>query len=170
MSYHNQLTDKQVRLIESSRLFFVASTDPTFEKGPDDIGPLNLSPKGGLKLHILDRNRVAYLDFGGSGDETARHAAMGGPITIMVCSFEESEAAIVRLYGTASIGPAKDSALSETLMVEIGSAPLMRPRQVIEIDIFRTQTSCGYGVPVMEYVRDRQKEDRGRSYWDNKNE
>ena len=38
------------------------------------------------------------------------------------------------------------------------------PRQVIEIDVERTMTSCGYGVPVMEVVRERQRADRGRAY------
>ena len=38
------------------------------------------------------------------------------------------------------------------------------PRQVISLDIHKTQTSCGYGVPVMQYVRQRRKEDRGRRY------
>jgi hypothetical protein len=28
----------------------------------------------------------------------------------------------------------------------------------------RTQTSCGYSVPVMEFTRERRKEDRGRKY------
>jgi hypothetical protein len=168
MSYHDRLTDNQVRLIESSHVFFVASTDPTFSTGPDGIGPLNVSPKGGLKLHILGDNRVAYLDFGGSGDETARHANAGGPVTLMVCSFENDEAAIVRLYGKANVLPVGESAIAEQLLAEIEGAPLMRLRQVIEIYIERTQTSCGYGVPVMEFVRDRAKPDRGRGYWEKK--
>ena len=170
MSYHDQLTDKQIRLIESSKVFFVASSDPSLERGPHEIGPVNVSPKGGLKLYVLDRNRVAYMDFGGSGDETARHAAAEGPVTLMVCSFEEKEAAIVRLYGESRISQARDSELASQLMDQIDGDPLMRPRQVIEISIFRTQTSCGYGVPVMNFVRDRRKEDRGKNYWESKNE
>jgi len=170
MSYHDELTDNQIRLIESSRVFFVGSTDPTLESGPERIGPLNLSPKGGLKLHIIDRTTVAFLDFGGSGDETARHAGLGGPVTVMVCSFEKDEAAIVRLYGKASTKPVSESPLAIRLLEEIDGPPLMRPRQIIEVNIFRTQTSCGYGVPVMEFVRDRVKEDRGRNYWEKSNE
>lgn len=170
MSYHNQITENQSRLIRNSALFFVASTDPTLVSGPHEIGPLNLSPKGGLDLHIIDQNHVAYLDFGGSGDETARHATLGGPITIMVCSFEKSEAAIVRLYGSASILPAEDSPLAKLLMDQIEDAPIMRPRQVIVVEILRTQTSCGYGIPVMDYIRERRKEDRGRGYWEHSND
>jgi hypothetical protein len=35
---------------------------------------------------------------------------------------------------------------------------------VVEIDVERTMTSCGYGVPVMELVRERQRADRGRRF------
>jgi hypothetical protein len=170
MSYHSHITDKQARLIEASRMFFIASVDPTLANGPEDIGPVNLSPKGAIDLHIVDRNHVAYLDFGGSGDETARHSTLGGPVTIMVCSFEEQEAAIVRLYGTARVSGIDASTLPRFLKEKLADGPIMRPRQVIEVDIVRTQTSCGYGVPVMDFIRDRRKEDRGRNYWDNKNE
>ena len=38
------------------------------------------------------------------------------------------------------------------------------PRQVIVIDVDNTMTSCGYGVPVMQFVRDRRASDRGRRY------
>jgi hypothetical protein len=34
-------------------------------------------------------------------------------------------------------------------------------RQVVEIDVERSMTSCGYGVPVMEQVRERERSDRG---------
>ena len=102
--------------------------------GPDDIGPVNLSPKGGVPLHVLGPNRVAYLDHTGSGNETARHSIAGGPITIMVCSFDEDNAAIVRLYGTARVTPLEGSPLADVL-VERPAAELKLPeRQVIEID------------------------------------
>ena len=69
------------------------------------IGPVNVSPKGGVPLHIVSPNRVAFVDYVGSGNETARHALADGPITVMVCSFEAEHAAIVRLYGIAHITP-----------------------------------------------------------------
>src|SRR5512136_1816908 len=96
-TYHSSVTPEQAALIRSAPLFFVASADPSLAKGPGDIGPVNLSPKGGVRLQIISPKRVAYLDYPGSGNETARHAAAGGPITIMVCSFDEGDAAIVRL-------------------------------------------------------------------------
>ena len=89
-TYYASITDEQAALIHSAPLFFVASVDPDLTKGPGDVGPVNLSPKGGVKLHVINPKRVAYLDYPGSGDETARHARAGGPITIMVCSFDET--------------------------------------------------------------------------------
>jgi hypothetical protein len=86
---YTSITDEQAALIRIAPLFFVASVDPKLLKGPDNVGPVNLSPKGGVKLHIINPHRVAYLDYPGSGNETARHARMGGPITIMLCSFYE---------------------------------------------------------------------------------
>ena len=40
----------------------------------------HVSPKGGAPLHILGRDHVAYLDYLGSGNETARHSLAGGNI------------------------------------------------------------------------------------------
>jgi hypothetical protein len=37
-------------------------------------------------------------------------------------------------------------------------------RQVIELEIEQTTTSCGFGVPVMNFVRQRRTSDRGRRY------
>ena len=163
-SYFPSITDEQAQLIKSAPLFFVATADPNLASGPNDIGPVNLSPKGGVPLHILDPNCVAYLDYAGSGNETARHSIAGGPITVMVCSFEEENAAIIRLFGRARVTPLAESPLAERLLGHAAQDLKLPPRQVIEIEIEKTMTSCGYGVPVMSFARDRQVADRGRRY------
>ena len=161
-SFFATITPEQAALIRSCALFFVASADPRLAAGPDGTGPVNLSPKGGVTLHMLSASRVAYVDTNGSGNETARHAAAGGPVTVMVCSFGV-DAAIVRLYGRARAVPFEQSALAQLLTGQARQL-MSSPRQVIEIDVERTMTSCGYGVPVMEVVRERQRADRGRAY------
>jgi Pyridoxamine 5'-phosphate oxidase len=163
-SYYSYITQEQAALIRQARLFFIASVDPTLAPGPHDIGPVNLSPKGGVPLHILDPHRVAFLDYEGSGNETARHAQSNGPATLMVCSFEEENAAIVRLYGRASVTPLADSPLAELLLQHPAKELRSQPRQVIELAVERTATACGYGVPVMSFIRDRQVADRGTRY------
>ena len=161
--FPTEITDEQAELIRSSHVFFIASADPSFGEGPSGEGPVNLSPKGAADLHVLDRNTVAYFDYRGSGNETARHAAAGGPVTVMLTSFDE-DAAIVRLYGTARAMPLEESRLAdraaELRAVDIPTAE----RQVIEIAVKRTQTSCGYGVPVYEYQSERSREQRGRRF------
>jgi hypothetical protein len=163
---HPAITDEQAALIRNAPLFFVASAEPTMAHGPHGIGPVNLSPKGGVPLHVLSPTRVAYLDYPGSGNETARHAAAGGAMTIMVCSFEAKEAAIVRLYGRGSAQPLSESPYAEALLAAEPTGPVPVIRQVVVLDIENTLTSCGYGVPVMEFVQHRAKADRGRRYKD----
>ena len=162
-SYHPGITPEQSDLIRRCALFFVASADPALGRGPDGQGPVNVSPKGGVTLHQLSEHRVAWLDTRGSGNETARHASAGGPVTVMVCSFEDQDAAIVRLYGRARAVPLEQSGLAAVLQAEARHL-MSSPRQVIEVDVEFTQTSCGYGVPVMHKVRERRREDRGRRY------
>jgi hypothetical protein len=165
-TYHRSITDEQAALIRNATMFFVASADPQLADGADGTGPVNVSPKGGVPLHILGPNRVAYLDYRGSGNETARHCAAGGPITVMVCSFEENDAAIVRLFGRARATSLDDSPLAQRLRQSPAADVKGRARQVIEVEIEKTMTSCGYGVPVMKLVRQRRTTDRGRRYKD----
>ena len=136
-SFYSAITDEQAGLIEDARLFFVGTADPDLRDGPTSAGPVNVSPKGGVPLHIIDRNRVAYLDYTGSGNETARHSIAGGPITVMVCAFEHED---IVLPG----------------------------RQVIDVHVDRTATSCGYGVPVMFFEKQRTVAERGRRYKESK--
>lgn len=115
-SFYSAITDEQAGLIEDARLFFVATADPDLREGPTSAGSVNVSPKGSGPLHIIDRNRVAYLDYIGSGNETALHSIAGGPITVMVCAFEHEDTAIVRLYGKATVIPIEESPLAERLL------------------------------------------------------
>ena len=162
---HQAITHEQADLIRNAHLFFVGSADPTLMAGPAGVGPVNRSPKGGVPLHVLGPNKVAYLDYVGSGNETARHAAAGGPITVMVCSFEEENAAVVRLYGKATVTPLEESTIAELLLEHSDDEEIgLKKRQVIEIDVESTVTSCGYGVPVLNYVKQRTIADRGRAY------
>ena len=141
----------------------MGTADPQMRTSAEGIGPINVSPKGGVPLHIIDRKRVAFLDYLGSGNKTADHTQAGSPITVLVCSFESEDAAIVRLYGRARIVPLDEYEHAE-LLCAAPSEHLATQRQAIEIEVETTGTSCGYGVPVMELVRQRRAADRGRKY------
>jgi hypothetical protein len=160
----DHITDEQADLIRNSPMFFVASAAEDLSKGPDGQGPVNLSPKGGTPLHIISPNRVAYLDYTGSGNETARHATAGGPITLMVMSMGKDDAAIVRLYGYATVTPIEESSLADVLLSAVADDIELPVRQAVDVTIEGTQTSCGYGVPVFEFVSQRVRSERGRRY------
>lgn len=163
-TFHASITPEQADLIRQAEIFFVASIAPDHSKGPQGQGPVNLSPKGGSPLHIIDDNRVAYLDYTGSGNETARHALADGPITIMVMSMDGEDAAVVRLFGRATVTPVDDSPLRNLLLSDQADDIELPVRQAIDIQIESTQTSCGYGVPVYEFKSQRVRAERGRRY------
>ena len=158
------ITPEQAELIKIAPLFFIAGVDPGLQQRPNGCGPLNVSPKGGTPLHILDENHVAYLDYQGSGNETARTATLGGPMTIMICSFSEGDAATVRLFGHGRATPLADSPIAHRLLGHPFDELALPARQVIEMTVESTQTSCGYGVPIMEYRRERTTALRGRQF------
>ena len=77
-------------MIRNVPVFFVGTAN--FGDGKNgEIDAVNVSPKGGVPLHIIGPNRVAYLDYTGSGNETARHSEAGSPVTVMICAFEEEK-------------------------------------------------------------------------------
>jgi hypothetical protein len=164
-TFYDSITDAQADLIRGAQVFFVATAAPDFVAGPDGSGPINLSPKGSSLLRVIDAQRVAYIDYAGSGNETARHIALGSPITLAICSFD-ADAAIVRLYGRATVMPIDRSALGAMLSAAVPpeDARPLRLRQVIDVRIDRTMTSCGYGVPLMTFAEDRAKSQRGRRF------
>ncbi len=161
--YFDCITDKQADLIRQASVFFVATADPGLAPGMH-VGAVNVSPKGGVPLHVLDERRVAYLDYTGSGNETARHSMAGGPITVMVCSFDSEDAAVVRLYGHATVTPVAESPLAEQLLAAPAEEIALPQRQAIVVDVESTATSCGYGVPVMTFDAQRTVRERGRRY------
>ncbi len=78
----DELNERLIEFIEAQQLFFVASA-PTGAGGH-----VNLSPKGLDSLAVLDAQRIAYIDLGGSGIETQAHVQENGRLCVMFCSFE----------------------------------------------------------------------------------
>ena len=139
------LDDALIEWIARQHVFFVASA-------PSDGGHVNLSPKGHDSLRVLDETTVAYLDLTGSGAETIAHTRENGRLTVMFCAFE-GPPRILRLFGTGVAHPAGTARYAEL-------APLFPDlpgrRSIVELDIDRIQTSCGYAVPFMDYRSDRE--------------
>lgn len=126
-------------------MFFVATAPLAAE------GRVNLSPKGLDTLRVLDRRTVAYVDLTGSGAETAAHVSENGRVTLMFCAFEGAPR-IVRVYGRGEVvvhGTARWAELAPR-MPEVPGA-----RAFIVVHVERVADSCGYGVPRMQLVAER---------------
>jgi hypothetical protein len=148
---YEQLTPALRDFIARSPMYVVA----TAPLSPD--GHVNVSPKGGMDTFtVLDDTTVAYLDLIGSGAETIAHVRESGRITLMFCSFTRRPKTL-RLYGTARCvfpgAPEWDG-----LIGRFGTHPI--PRSVIVVSLTRITDSCGFTVPEMELVRERDLQDQ----------
>lgn len=143
--FFDQIDEKLQKFIEKQHLFFVATAPLSAD------GHVNLSPKGMDSFRVLNSNRVAYVDLTGSGNETSAHLHENGRITIMFCAFDGSPN-IVRLYGTGQVVLPNEPGWDELAAL---FPTYLHTRQIITADIHKVQTSCGYAVPLMDYVADR---------------
>ena len=135
--------------IEAQPIFFVA-TAPLREEGH-----LNLSPKGHNRIEVLDERSVAYLDLTGSGVETIAHLRENGRIVVMLCAFD-GPPRIVRLHGRGEVlekGSSEFDALAPRFPEHLSA------RSIIRVIVDRISDSCGYGVPLMTYDRERTQMD-----------
>ncbi len=137
-------------------------------------GRINLSPKGLNSLRILDKERVLWLNFTGSGNETAAHLLKQNRMTMMFCSFQEHPL-IVRLYGQATTYHHRDPEWKTYIQKFDDPAGA---RNLFLLDIDSVQTSCGYGVPKFNFTEERTRltefidqkgEDGIKQYWNDKN-
>ncbi len=142
--FYTDLSQSLVNFIQAQALFFVATS-------PKE-GRINLSPKGINTFRCLSTSQVAYLDLTGSGNETSAHLEENGRITIMFCGFSD-EPLILRLYGQGHVvRPHAPEWIHYGSFFEL----LPGTRQIIVLDIEQVQTSCGFGVPLLDYQGDRQ--------------
>ena len=138
------LTEKHIAMIAAQPVFFVATAA--------EEGRINLSPKGYDAFRVLSPIRVAYLDLGGSGNETHAHLAADGRITVMFCNFQQP-ALILRIYGRGRAVLPQDAEW-EALAAHFTLLP--GTRQIFDIAVESVQTSCGYGVPLMHLETERE--------------
>jgi hypothetical protein len=132
---YDTIEPKLADWIGRQRLFFIATA-------PAGGGHVNVSPKGPIgTLRIVDAHTVEYDDHIGSGAETVAHLRENGRICLMLCAFE-GPPRIVRLHGRGEVLPAADPAVNGT-------------RGVVRIHVERISDSCGYGVPLLDYVGER---------------
>lgn len=150
--------NKERRFIEKQQMFFIASA-PLSAKHH-----VNVSPKSMTEFRVIDDQRVAYIDLTGSGSETTAHVLENGRVTVMFCSFEATPK-ILRLYGQGQIVLPNELMSESSEMSSIRMAfqiedveaweKLPAPRSVVVVHVSRVSTSCGWAVPIYEFVRPR---------------
>lgn len=140
-----EIDDRIRHWIGRQQMFFVA-TAPL-----DGSGHVNCSPKGLDSLRVLGPRQLAYADVGGSGIETVAHIRENQRITIMLCAFD-GRPKIIRFFGKGrSVEPG--DAEFEALAAGFPAQPAIR--NFVIVDVERIMDSCGYGVPLYEFVAHR---------------
>lgn len=144
-SLFTELNSDLREFIAAQQMFFVATAPLARE------GHINLSPKGLDSFRVIDSQTVAYLDLAGSGIETVAHTRENGRITLMFCAFE-GRPRILRLYGQGRAVERHDPDWNQY-------GPLFPTytgtRSVIVVSVDRVGDSCGFGVPLYQYLGER---------------
>lgn len=142
---YDAITPEHEAFIATQPLFFVASAPASA------TGHVNLSPKGLDAFRVIDASTVAYLDLTGSGNETAAHVTENGRLTVMFCAFTGNPK-ILRLYCRGRIV----TRVSPEWTHLISRFPeTAGTRQIVVGDVTAVQTSCGFAVPLMDLVEQR---------------
>ena len=161
------LSDKHIQFIEAQKIYFVGTAA--------DTGTVNISPKGGDSLRVINGNQIAWLNFTGSGNESAAHVLQNPRMTIMFCAFE-GKPLILRAYGKVQVLHHKDAQWSEFSALFPSNTGA---RQIFILDIDLVQASCGMSVPFFTYESDRDQLDKWadgqgeagiEAYWLQKNQ
>jgi hypothetical protein len=146
----DRIDDDLAAWLGQQHLFFVA-TAPLSEGGH-----VNCSPKGGDCFRVLGPMEAAYLDYTGSGAETAAHLRENGRIVLMFCAFD-GRPNIVRLHGQGHVITAEEPGF-EALCGMFPPNP--GTRAVVRVSVTRVSTSCGFAAPLMDYLGTRDTLDR----------
>jgi hypothetical protein len=145
---YEELDEKLRAWIAAQPMFFVATAPLAGD------GHVNVSPKGmDGTFAVLGPRRVGYLDYFGSGIETVAHLHENGRIVIMFCAFEGAPK-IVRLHGRGRALRPDDAGFVE-LRARFAKPRDNGLRSIVVVDLERISDSCGWAVPLMQHVADR---------------
>lgn len=131
--------------LEEQPMWFVATAPLASD------GHVNMSPRGHDSFAVLGARRVGWVDYTGSGVETIAHVRENRRVCLMFNSYGPRPR-IVRLHGQGSVHLPGEPAFEEVVALKPQHPST---RAVITVDITRISDSCGWGVPVMELVGER---------------
>jgi Pyridoxamine 5'-phosphate oxidase len=141
----DSIDDRMAAWIRAQPVFFVATAPLSAS------GRINVSPRGHDCLSVLGPNAVAWVDYTGSGVETIAHLRENGRICLMFCAFS-GPPKIVRLHGSGHVLLPGDPGFDEVVAAHPDHPST---RAVITVDVDRVSDSCGFGVPVLDLVEER---------------
>eukprot|EP00009_Paramoeba_aestuarina_P003846 CAMPEP_0201515732 /NCGR_PEP_ID=MMETSP0161_2-20130828/7220_1 /ASSEMBLY_ACC=CAM_ASM_000251 /TAXON_ID=180227 /ORGANISM="Neoparamoeba aestuarina, Strain SoJaBio B1-5/56/2" /LENGTH=295 /DNA_ID=CAMNT_0047912637 /DNA_START=42 /DNA_END=929 /DNA_ORIENTATION=- len=107
---------------------------------------------------------VCYMDTGGSGAETAAHLQQNGRMVVMFCNFEEGSPNILRFWGCGYYVIPSDQGFHVLLDHFDKNGALAgagrtkedhKLRGIVLMAVDRIRDSCGYGVPLMPFLKQR---------------
>ena len=140
MPKFSEISDTHHEFISKQKLFFVGTAAPE--------GRVNIAPKDMESLRVMGPNRIVWRNLTGAENETAAHLLESPRMTLMWCSFDQKPM-ILRVYGAAAPIHPRDAAwdeLASLFPVTSGA------RQFLDISIDLALVSCGFGVPLYEFV------------------
>jgi len=137
---HPHITPELAEWIAKQPMFFMASAPLAADSH------INLSPRGLDSFRVLNEDEIIILDLTGSGNETAAHLAQNGRLTVMFCAYSGAPQ-ILRLYGTGKVIRPDEEKWAEYRAQFADGIPGVR--QIFHQQVSRVQTSCGFGVPLM---------------------
>ncbi len=138
---HPSITPELADWISKQPMYFIASAPLAADSH------INLSPRGLDSFRVLNEHEIIILDLTGSGNETAAHLTENARLTVMFCAFTGAPQ-ILRLYGQGRVIRPDDDSWSEYRSHFADDIPGVR--QIFHQQVERVQTSCGFGVPLME--------------------
>ncbi len=143
------LTPENIDFINEQHLFYIASAS-----GQE----VNLSPRGFDNARVINESRMIFLDYPGSGNRTARDIKAGGEVTVVFNAFS-GPAQIVRLFCKGVLVEKEDPEFD--VYFSLFDEEAAHVRRIVELNIYAVESSCGMGVPKMQY----QKERTGLKKW-----
>jgi len=138
-----KLAQADIDFIQKQKVFYIASHAKN---------EVNLSPRGYDSIHVTDENTMYMIDYLGSGNRTARDIEDGGEITVLWNAFEGAPK-ILRCFCTGETILKDNPAFNDAS--KFFDEDMNAIRQIFKFNIYAVETSCGMGVPIMQYKEER---------------
>lgn len=140
---YKHLSESDIRFIQAQQLFYISSCSKH---------EVNLSPKGYDSIHVVDPSTLYMLDYLGSGNRTARDIKENGEVTVLFNAFEKKPK-ILRCFCKGEIIDKTDEEFVQASSYFKEDTQAIR--QFFKLKIYAVESSCGMGVPIMQYKQER---------------